>query len=147
MEKIEKEKENKMNEDLINDLIQTEFIDLKEEDLSKYNYEDILQESLNTINNLESALNEPKKIDKINTIENSINSINDINNINNNNLTPNPINDNNKKDTNEEKNIISRKKSSSSLDEIDIITMKDIPKKYLNNPIDFVDYLEYEQPN
>ena len=136
MEINEKDKENKMKEDLINNLIQTEFIELKEEDLSKYNYEDILQESLNTINNLESTLNEPKNIEKVNIIENNIN------------LSKN-INDNNKKikDIIEEKNIINRKKSSSSLDEIDITSIKDIPKKYLNNPLDFVDYLEYEQPN
>ena len=75
------EKEQKMKEDLINNLIQTEFIDLKDEDLSKYNYEDIIQESLNTINNLENTLKQTKK--KI-TIEKSIKD--------NNELTPNPNN-------------------------------------------------------
>ena len=136
MEINEKEKENKMKEDLINNLIQTEFIDLKEEELSKYNYEDILKESLKTINNLESTFNESKKIDNINIIENNIN-------------ISSKYNDNNikNKDINEEKNIINTIKSSSSLEEIDITSIKDIPKKYLNNPLDFVDYLEYEQPN
>ena len=76
------EKEQKMKEDLINNLIQTEFIDLKDEDLKKYNYEDIIQESLNTINNLENTLKQTKKemiIDK---------PIKD----DNNELTPNPDN-------------------------------------------------------
>ena len=131
----EKEKEDKMKEELINNLIQTEFIDLKEEDLSKYNYEDILQESLNTINNLETTLNQPKK-EKKNFEEGNVN------------ITPNNIDEDNiKKDSNQEKKIINSIKPSSSSDEIEILSAKDIPKKYLSNPINFVDYLEYEQPN
>ena len=50
MEINEKEKENKKQEDLIDNLIKTEFFDLKEEELSKYNYDDILQETLKNIN-------------------------------------------------------------------------------------------------
>ena len=62
------ENENLMNskvrEDLINNLIQTEFISLNKEDLSKYNCEDILKESLNTIKNLKNDLTNIEK-DKI----------------------------------------------------------------------------------
>ena len=46
----------KVREDLINNLIQTEFISLNKEDLSKYNCEDILQESLKTIKTLKNEL-------------------------------------------------------------------------------------------
>ena len=138
------EKEQKMKEDLINNLIQTEFIDLKDEDLKKYNYEDIIQESLNTINNLENTLKQTKKemiIDK---------PIKD----DNNELTPNPDNkevnkneNKNEKEKEKESNIINKKESLSFSDENEIFSAKDIPSKYLSNPIKFVDYIEYEQPN
>ena len=109
---------SKVREDLINNLIQTEFISLNKEDLSKYNYDDVLKESLNTIKNLKNELTNTN----IGEIQEEIN--------------------------NKEKNKISdklgRKSSTSSSDSI---TSKDIPKKYLENPIDFVDYLEYELPN
>ena len=114
------ENENLMNskvrEDLINNLIQTEFISLNKEDLSKYNCEDILKESLNTIKNLKNDLTNIEK-DKI------------------------PIETNKK-----EENNISNKERKLSTSSTDSITSKEIPKKYLENPIDFVNYLEYELP-
>ena len=109
---------SKVREDLINNLIQTEFISLNKEDLSKYNCEDILKESLNTIKNLKNDLTNNEK-DLI------------------------PI-DTNKNEENNISNKLERKLSTSSTDSI---TSKDIPKKYLENPIDFVNYLEYELPN
>lgn len=42
MEINEKEKVIKMKEDIINNLIQTEYIELKDEDLLKYKSKDIL---------------------------------------------------------------------------------------------------------
>ena len=114
------ENENLMNskvrEDLINNLIQTEFISLNKEDLSKYNCEDILKESLNTIKNLKNDLTNIEK-DKI------------------------PIETNKK-----EENNISNKERKLSTSSTDSITSKKIPRKYLENPIDFVNYLEYELP-
>ena len=104
---------SKVREDLINNLIQTEFISLKKEDLSKYNYEDVLKESLNTIKSLKNDLT-------------------------NNDKEKTPL------ETNKEEKKLERKLSTSSTDSI---TPKDIPKKYLENPIDFVNYLEYELPN
>ena len=91
-----------------------EYIPLKAEDLSKYNYEDVLKESLLLIQNL-------------------------------NNKTP--LSDNiNKKEEIKEKEIMERKSSSSSSED-NSLTTKDIQKKYLENPIDFVNYFEYELPN
>ena len=61
------EKEKKIQNDLLNNLIQTEFIDLKGVDSSKYTCDDIIQESLNSKNQLEIVIN------KENLIENAIN--------------------------------------------------------------------------
>ena len=110
----------KVREDLINNLIRTEFISLKEEDLLKYNCEDILQESLNTIKSLKNNLT---------------------------NSNTDEIKDN-KDEKSETKGITppSRRSSTSSFGDSSIIA-KDIPKKYLENPIDFVNYIEYELPN
>ena len=135
MEINESEKEQKMKEDLINNLIQTEFIDLKDEDLSKYNYEDIIQESLNTINNLENTLKTKKEI-----IKEDENEIKDEYAE----LTPNPDNKEENSNEKEKENNLNKK---TSMDENEIIFEKDIPIKYLSNPINFVDYIEYEQPN
>ena len=109
---------SKVREDLINNLIQTEFISLNKEDLSKYNYDDVLKESLNTIKNLKNELTNTN----IGEIQEEINN----------------------KEENKISDKLGRKSSTSSSDSI---TSKDIPKKYLENPIDFVDYLEYELPN
>ena len=126
-----------MKEDLINNLIQTEFIELKDEDLSKYNYDDIIQESLNTINNLENTLKTKKETKEENVIKDEYAE-----------LTPNPDNKegntNEKEKENEKENNINKK---ASMDENEIISEKDIPIKYLSNPFNFVDYIEYEQPN
>ena len=103
-----------MEDDLINNLIQTDFISLKGEDLSKYNFEDILQESINP---------EPNLVNKI--------------------ITPN---DNNKNEESKLNNKISRKSSSSSSEDSSL-TIKEIPREYLENPIDFVNYFENELPN
>ena len=103
----------KVREDLINNLIQTEFISLNKEDLSKYNCEDILQESLKTIKTLKNELT--KETPEDSTPKGEIKIM--------------------------EK--IGRKSSTSSTDSMN---SKDIPKKYLENPIDFVNYLEYELP-
>ena len=94
----------------------TEYISLKEEDLSKYNYEDVLKESLLLLQNL-----------------------------NNKSPIPNVINENKKEEINETEKLL-RKSSSSSIEDY-FITKKDIPQKYLENPIDFVNYFEYELPN
>ena len=118
------EKEKKIEKDLINNLIQTEFIDLKSVDSSKYNCDDIIQESLNSINQLEKELN------KENSIENIINDKDE-----------EEIKNESKK---VENNIINKKTTTS---DIEILSSKDIDKKYLYNPIDFVDYIENEQPN
>ena len=111
---------DKMKEDLINNLSQTEFISLKEEDISKYNNIDILQESLNTIQNLKNDLNIIEKKEEP-TIEEAEEEI---------------------KET-----IKNERKSSSSSSEDNSSIAKDIPKIYLKNPIDFVNYLECELPN
>ena len=94
----------------------TEYISLKEEDLSKYNYEDVLKESLLLLQNL-----------------------------NNKSPIPNVINENKKEEIKETEKLL-RKSSSSSIEDY-FISKKDIPQKYLENPIDFVNYFEYELPN
>ena len=167
MELSEKETENKINEDLINKLIHTEYIEMKEEDLLKYNFEDIFKESLDTIKNFsltptptqKDAKNQKEKETKKLSItprqENFIkpNNIEDI-------ITPRQEIENLDKKIkeeditkNKEKDNITRKKSlitksirsSSSFDESET-SKKEIPVQYLQNPINFVDYLEYEQP-
>ena len=95
------------------DLKGTEYISLKDEDLSKYNYDDVLKESLLLIQNLK-------------------------------NKTPSS-NDINIKDETKEKDKIKRKSSISSTDSS--IAVKDIPTSYLENPIYFVNYFEYEIQN
>ena len=118
------EKEKKIQNDLLNNLIQTEFIDLKGVDSSKYTCDDIIQESLNSKNQLEIVIN------KENLIENAIND-----------KDKGQIKNETKKNEN---NIINKKSPSS---DIEILSSKDIPKNHLVNPIDFVDYIENEQTN
>ena len=96
---------DKMKEDLINNLSQTEFISLKEEDISKYNNIDILQESLNTIQNLKNDLNIIEKKEEP-TIEEA---------------------EEERKET-----IKNERKSSSSSSEDNSSIAKDIPKIYLS---------------
>ena len=95
------------------DLKGTEYISLKDEDLSKYNYDDVLKESLLLIQNLKYK-------------------------------TPSS-NDINIKDETKEKDKMERKSSISSTDSS--IAVKDIPTSYLENPIYFVNYFEYEIQN
>ena len=108
---------SRVREDLINNLIQTEFISLNKDDLSKYNFDDVLKESLNTIKNLKNDLTNSEQ-----------------------NETPKDNNENNQKD------ILTRTSSSSSIEE-SYLSANDIEKKYLENPIDFVNYIEYELQN
>ena len=107
----------KLKEELINNLIETDFISLRAEELSKYNYEDLLKDTTSTMNTFQDLTN----------------------------LTPTG-NDNNQSSEQRQKERLSRKSSSSSSEEGSLIT-KDIPKKYLENPIDFVNYFEFELPN
>ena len=204
MEINEKEKVIQMKEDIINNLILTEYIDLKDEDLSKYKNKDIIKESLKTINNLEATLKQNKNSKKNvmgNTIisygeeeekekemGNTITPCGDENKkekskgntitscseegkkekLKGNTITScseeegkeklmgntietsldnkNILIKNKEKEKEKEIKIIRKTSCSSSLDENDILSNKDIPKKYLGDPIDFVDYLEYEQP-
>ena len=205
MEINEKEKVIKMKEDIINNLIQTEYIELKDEDLLKYKSKDILIESLETMNNLEAILkqnNNSKKNLMGNTItptgeeeekeksnENKITLCSDEKNkekLKGNTMTScseegkkeksygnikttpcgeeegkekligntmensldnkNILIKNEDKEKEKEIKIMLKTSCSSSLEENDILSNKDIPKKYLGDPIDFVDYLEYEQP-
>jgi hypothetical protein len=203
----------KENEEIINNLIQTEFIELKDEDLSKYNYEDIFRESLNTINDLEASLNQTtntnkkeesegnigvegleesvdnkteekekiieggeipiddeKKEEKEASIGNTEPPIGNVDTPTGNKEASNDneikdsekstinteklkLNDDNNNKNNSEKDLIKRKSqsftkktSSSSLDDYEFFLDKDIVKNYLINPINFVDYLECEQP-
>ena len=116
------EKDEKKNENSLENLIQMEFYDLKDEKMEKYNLNNILDESLTTINNIKLLLKEDKQDDSNDSTQIDINDQSEINEkdekINN-------IN-NNYNSTSEESN--------------------KIPKKFLINPIDFVDYLECEQP-
>ena len=116
------EKDEKKNENSLENLIQMEFYDLKDEKMEKYNLNNILDESLTTINNIKRLLKEDKQEDSNDSTQIDINDQSEINEkdekINN-------IN-NNYNSTSEESN--------------------KIPKKFLINPIDFVDYLECEQP-
>ena len=97
-------------EDNLND---TEYISLKEEDLSRYNYEDVLKESIKLLQNLNIK-------------------------------TPFPNNIQTKGET-IESDILSRRSSISSIDSS--IAARDIPRSYLENPIDLVNYLEYGLQN
>ena len=116
------EKDEKKNENSLENLIQMEFYDLKDEKMEKYNLNNILDESLTTINNIKLLLKEDKQDDSNDSTQIDIN---DQSEINEKDEKLNNIN-NNYNSTSEESN--------------------KIPKKFLINPIDFVDYLECEQP-
>ena len=130
--------EYKINEEDLNNLIQTEFYDIKEDDLKKYKDVDIVQESLNTIKNYSLVLSKKPKQQK----ENTKKTIQDKNIIITQSTPSSEINGNNSL----KKSLITKTiRSSSSFDENEA-SKKEIPVQYLQNPINFVDYLEYEQP-
>ena len=116
------EKDENTNENSLDNLIQMEFYDLKDENLEKYNLNNILDESLTTINNIKHLLKEDKQEDSNNSTQVDINDQLEIN----------------EKDG-KQNNIYINNNSTSE-------ESNNIPKKFLTNPIDFVDYLEFEHP-
>ena len=130
----------KINEEDLNNLIQTEFYDIKEDDLKKYKDVDIVQESLDTIKNYSPVLSKKPSEQKENTKKTI--TLQDKNII----IIPSTSSlEINKNNTRQKSLITKTMRSSSSFDETEA-SKKEIPVQYLQNPINFVDYLEYEQP-
>ena len=147
MEFDEKELKSEYNikeEDLVN-LIQTEFYDIKDEDLKKYKDLDIVQESLKTIKIYSKILSKTPRNQKEKRKDTQIETPEGLITQGENNIikTKNASNIENNK---EKKPLLTKTIRSSSSFDGNEASKKEIPIYYLQNPINFVDYLEYEQP-